>query len=315
VNVPKLLSGLLLGAVLLTGCSSDSDQAATASSESGAGGGSAGGDGERSALAPAEPGGDTDSTARDGAADESAGGGADTAVDLRVAPGAALIRTADVEVRVDDVQESAESAARIARDAGGRVEAEDRSGLGRDRSASVQLRVPSDRFDAVLADLSELGDEQSRHLSSEDVSEQVIDLEARLATQRASVDRVRALLDEADALGQVVQIEGELTRRTADLESLQARLQALEGAVSLSTIVLRLHSQDGPVVGEAWGFGDGLRTGWAAVVTVGRVLAVSAGALLPFLPLLLLAGWLLVRRNRRGGVRAPRPSVPETAAP
>jgi hypothetical protein len=230
--------------------------------------------------------------------------------DLRVAPGAALIRTADLEVRVDDVQESAESAARIARDAGGRVEAEDRSGSGRDRSAQVQLRVPSDRFDAVLADLSGLGDELSRRLSSEDVGEQVIDLEARLATQRASVDRVRALLDEADALGQVVQIEGELTRRTADLESLEARLQALEGAVSLSTIVLRLHSEDGPVVGDALGFGDGLRSGWAAVVTVGRVLAVSAGALLPFLPLLLLGGWLVVRRGRRSA--SP---VREAAAP
>ena len=116
--------------------------------------------------------------------------------------------------------------------------------------------------------------------------------------------------DEADALGQVVQIEGELTRRTADLESLEARLQALEGAVSMSTIVLRLHSQDGPVVGDALGFGDGLRSGWAAVVTVGRVLAVSAGALLPFLPLLLLGGWLVVRRGRRSA--SP---VREAAAP
>ena len=314
MNVPKLLSGVLLGALLLTGCSADSDQAATASSGSGAAGGDMAVDnGERSALAPAGPGADTDTAARDGAASDKPGGG--TVTDLRVASGAALIRTADLEVRVDDVQESAESAARMARDAGGRVEAEDRSGLGRDRSASVQLRVPSDRFDAVLADLSGLGDEQSRHLSSEDVSDQVIDLEARLATQRASVDRVRALLDEADALGQVVQIEGELTRRTADLESLEARLQALEGAVTLSTIVLRLHSQDGPVVAEALGFGDGLRSGWAAVVTIGRVLAVSAGALLPFLPLLLLAGWLLARRSRRGATGVPRTPVPEAAAP
>jgi hypothetical protein len=123
------------------------------------------------------------------------------------------------------------------------------------------------------------------------------------------VDRVRALLVEADALGQVVQIEGELTRRTADLESLEARLQSLEGQVSLSTVVLRLYSQDGPVVGEALGFGDGLDRGWAALVTVARVVAVSVGALLPFLPLLLLGGWLVVRRGRRN-----RPGTPVAAA-
>jgi hypothetical protein len=143
------------------------------------------------------------------------------------------------------------------------------------------------------------------------VGEQVVDLQARLATQRASVDRVRTLLDEADALGQVVQIEGELTRRTADLESLEARLQSLEGAVALSTVVVRLHSQDGPVVGSALGFGDGLRSGWAAVLAVGRVLAVSAGALLPWSPLLLLGGWLVVRRRRPRAAT----SVPAAAAP
>ena len=294
MKVPTLLSGVLLGAVLLTGCTAGGGDAQSAGRDSGgsesAGGGS-GADVDEGAVAPA--------TGEDG-------GGA-TVSDLRVAPGAALIRTADLEVRVDDVQKSAEAAARIARDSGGRVEAEDRSGLGDDRSASVQLRVPSDRFDAVLADLSALGDERSRRLSSEDVGEQVVDLKARLATQRASVDRVRTLLGEADALGEVVQIEGELTRRTADLESLQARLQSLEGQVSLSTIVVRLDSENGAVVGQALGFGDGLRNGWAALVTIARVVAVSTGALLPFLPVLLLGGWLIVRRRRPAGGVASAP--------
>ena len=306
MNVAEVLSGVLLGAVLLAGCSAGSDQAASSAEpasaaydESGGGGGTDPRSVKRSAPESAAASGGASSGDQDA-----------TSTELRVAPGSALIRTADLEVRVDDVPQAAEAAARIARDAGGRVEAEDRSGTGRDRSAQVQLRIPSDRFDTALADLSGLGAEQNRRLSSEDVGTEVIDLEARLATQRASVDRVRALLDEADALGQVVQIEGELTRRTADLESLEARLQALQGQVSLSTVVLRLHSEDGPVMGQALGFGDGLRSGWDALVTVARVVAVSAGALLPFLPLLLLAGWLVVRRGRRPAVPVREPAAP-----
>jgi hypothetical protein len=237
---------------------------------------------------------------------EAAGGGttagneALSVTDLRAAPGLAVIRTAELEVRVDDVRAAADEAARVARTAGGGVEAEQRSGSGEDGSATVQLRVPPKAFDDTIRALSALGDERGRRLSSEDVTDQVVDLEARLATQRASVERVRALLGEADALGEVVQIESELTRRTADLEALQARLESLTARVDLSTIVLRLDGTGRPAVGEALGFGDGLRGGWDALVTTARVVAVAAGALLPFLPLLLVGGYLALRaRNRR----------------
>ena len=220
-------------------------------------------------------------------------------VDLRVAPGDAVIRTAELAVRVDDITKAADQAGRLARAAGGRVEAEDRSGSDEGGSATVQLRVPPTEFDATIADLVGLGDERHRRLSTEDVGDQIVDIEARLATQRGSVERVRALLAEADALGEVVTIEAELTKRTAELESLQARLEALEARVDLSTISVTFDSSGAPVIGDALGFGDGLAAGWSALSTAGRVLAVTAGALLPFLPLLLVAGWFGMRRSRR----------------
>lgn len=282
---PKALSVLLVGTLLLAGCS--------------------GGGGE----------GESTDAAMSGAADDSAfASGSDSAAgnvaadapaalqvaDLRVAPGLAVIRTADLQVRVDDIRAAADEAARLARAAGGGVEAEDRSGSGSSGSGTVQLRVPPKTFDATIAALAALGDERSRRLGSEDVTDQVVDLEARLATQRASVDRVRTLLGEANALGEVVQIESELTKRTADLEALEARLESLNARVDLSTIVLRLDSQGGPVIGNALGFGDGLRGGWAALTATARIGAVTAGALLPFLPLLLVGGYLALRaRSRR----------------
>ena len=280
--VPTTTLALLVAGALLTGCSAGGGSDST----------SAQGDTAQVAADEAQP-------AADGAGG-SAGSGSTALVDLRIAPGEAVIRTAELSVRVDDVSKAADEAARLARAAGGRVESEDRSGDGSGGSATVQLRVPPAAFDATVADLVALGDERSRRLGSEDVGEQVADLDARLATQRASVERVRALLSEADALGEVVQIESELTKRTADLEALQARLAALEARVDLSTVVVHFDSEGGPVVGDALGFGDGLEAGWSALVTAARVAAVSAGALLPFLPLLLGAGWLALRaRSRR----------------
>ncbi len=69
--------------------------------------------------------------------------------------------------------------------------------------------------------------------------------------------------------------------------------------MSLSTITVALFTDgDEPVAGTALGFGDGLRNGWEAVTTVARVLAVTTGALLPFLPLLVVAGFFVVRSRR-----------------
>ncbi|MEX2290219.1 MAG: DUF4349 domain-containing protein [Mycobacteriales bacterium] len=289
------LAALLTVAVLLAGCSSGgidstaSGAAAPQLDDADSSGGAAGG--------------------TTGGAGGGAGGGAAEAlqvVDLRGVPGLAVIRTADLEVRVDDVRVAADEAGRLARSAGGAVEAEDRSGTASSGSATVRLRVPPKELDATVIALAALGDERNRRLTSEDATDQMVDLEARLATQRASVTRVRALLGEADALGEVVQIESELTKRTADLEALEARLESLSARVDLSTIVLRLDSEGGPVVGQALGFGDGLRSGWAALTATARVLAVTAGALLPFLPLLVGAGFLVWRaRSRRTAVVQP----------
>ena len=284
--MPKALSAVLLGALLLTGCTGGgSDDASTASSE--AGGDSAGLAVPEAAVAEAAPG------PPEPAADR------DVALDARVLPGDAVIRTADLDVEVEDLRRSAERAGQIARDAGGRVDGEERSGSGDDGSATLQLRVPPDAFDAAVSDLAALGTERGRRIGSEDVTDAVVDLEARLSTQRASVARVTALLAEATNLGEVVQIEGELTRRTADLESLEARLASLEAQVELSTIRVRLWTAGGePAEPGALGFADGLRNGWEAVTTVARVVAVTAGALLPFLPLVLLAGFFAVRARR-----------------
>lgn len=135
----------------------------------------------------------------------------------------------------------------------------------------------------------------------------MVDLDSRLTSQRASVDRVRALLAQAKDLGEIVRIEGELTRRTADLESLEARLAALTARVDLSTIELRLIGE-GVTAGAAGapGFRDGLDAGWQVLAGLGRAASVAAGVLVPFSPLLAV-GALVLWRARARGARVPTP--------
>src|SRR4051812_23909706 len=102
-----------------------------------------------------------------------------------------LIRTADMQVRVHDVKKSAAAAQELVEAAGGEVSDEELDLQASHPTARMQLRVPPARLGSTLGRLSELGEEQSRKLGTDDVTDQVVDLDSRLATQSSSVVRVR----------------------------------------------------------------------------------------------------------------------------
>ena len=117
-----------------------------------------------------------------------------------------VIRTAELEVRVDDVPGASERALGVVEAAGGFLSGQ-RSDLSGDARAVLTFEVPPDAFLDVLADLAALGDLTERRVGSDDVTEQVVDLEGRLAATTASVERLRALLADAADVPQVVAVE------------------------------------------------------------------------------------------------------------
>jgi len=226
----------------------------------------------------------------------------------------ALIRTAELTVVVHDVPAQAAAAGAAARAAGGAVAGDDRSGSGADAHATLVLKVPPEKMDAMLDRLGRLGREQSRSSSTQDVTQDVADVDARVASMQASIARVRAILSRAERIGDVVSVEGELSRRTTDLESLQARQRALAGQVNYATITLQLTADRAAAPApppDRAGFVGGLRDGWHAfAATLGWVFT-ALGAVLPFLLLAIpVAVALLLRRRRLTAVPsapAPRP--------
>jgi hypothetical protein len=219
-------------------------------------------------------------------------------------PGRQVVRTATIGLRVTNLR-TAESAVRqIAAGAGGYAgEEDDQSG-----QASFTLQVPQAALDVVLDQLSHQGTQTSRTEHAQDVTDQMVDVRSRLATQTASVDRVRALMDKATSIGDVVNIEGELTKREADLESLEQQQAELTNQVAMSTVSVQLTQAATPVAAAAVtpsGFVGGLASGWHAFLGALGVLLVVLGAVLPFLVVsagLGLLAWWLVRRRRAAAV-------------
>ncbi|MEU3691787.1 DUF4349 domain-containing protein [Streptomyces narbonensis] len=228
-----------------------------------------------------------------------------------------VIRTASLTVEVEDATKALVTARRVAAGAGGRVENESTERLDDSYVTSrVVLRVPQEQYDAVLVELAGTGRLLARKADAKDVTEQVVDVESRIATQRASVARVRALMQRAEKLADVVTLEGELSRRQADLESLLAQQSSLEDRTSLATITLELTEKEKPGADKEEdegrpGFGDALSGGWNALVGAGAWIVIVLAALAPWLAVALIA-FVVWRRLVRPRLAARPATAPET---
>ncbi|WP_310723237.1 DUF4349 domain-containing protein [Streptomyces sp. N2A] len=242
-----------------------------------------------------------------------------------------LVRTATLTVQAEDVSGAVARARAVVDGAGGYPAAEttDREPEGQERSRLV-LRVPTAEYDAVMGRLARLGTVVSRRVSAKDVTDQVVDVDSRVRTQRASVARVRALMEKATSIGDIVSLESELSSRQADLESLEAQLTSLKDRTAMATVTLLLRQPDAAPDGasddDARSFGDALSGGWHAFLAAVKWLLVALGAVLPFAVAvgLLYGLWRQVRgrlpsafrrRTRAADTRdGPGPAAGEHAA-
>ncbi|MFI1170288.1 DUF4349 domain-containing protein [Streptomyces melanogenes] len=219
-------------------------------------------------------------------------------------PASHVIRTAELTLEVPDVTKALAAARAAADEAGGYVGDETTERDERGHVVShVVLRVPEAKYDSVLARLSGTGKLLGRKAKAQDVTDQVVDVESRITTQRASVARVRELMDRASQLSDVVTLEGELSRRQADLDALLAQQASLKDRTSLATITLGLTASAPAKESDDGGPGvlDAVTGGWHAFATAVRWLVMALGAAAPFVGALaaVYAVWWWGVRPRR----------------
>ena len=116
----------------------------------------------------------------------------------------------------------------------------DNSGGPERQRASMTVRVPQGQFDPALQRIEALGEVQSRNEGAEDVSEQFIDLEARLKSSLREEQSLLPLLERTETVSEVLAIERELTRIRVDVELFQGQFNFLERRVDLATIAVSL---------------------------------------------------------------------------
>lgn len=175
----------------------------------------------------------------DGGGDDALGAGGATVTPTAADLGRKLIFTAQVEVEVDDVAAASAEATDIIEGLGGFLFGQDTSG-GAEARSELTFKVLPDDFNRALEALGTVGELRNQAVTTDDVTERIVDLESRIAVAELGVERLRTTLETTQDLEDFAEIERLLLDRESELEVMRGQLRTLEDRVDLATIVLIL---------------------------------------------------------------------------
>ena len=244
--------------------------------------------------------------------DEGAGLDVGSASDRKV------IYTATLEVVVENFDGVAKQVSDLVKQHGGYLASANLDRLqGERRSGNWVCRIPVSTFDKFLDAAAGIGVPVTRLQKSQDVSEEFVDLEARIQNKKKLEARITELLGRTDdTIQHVIEVERELARVREDVERMQGRLRYLGDMTAMSTVTVRIREERDYVPPQTPSFSSRLAVTWASSVESARrfgeaVVLMVVALLIPVSTLLVLAGGMywFVRRF----VRGPKRSEPSPA--
>jgi Domain of unknown function (DUF4349) len=215
-----------------------------------------------------------------------------------------VVTTVAVTIKAKNPVSAGDRAAHIAEAAGGRVDARTQTAATarHTATASLTLRVPATKVTATLDQLKALGVESSITMSSDDVTTQGQDLDARIKALSTSVDRLLVLEARSKNTTDLISLETAISDRQGQLDSLTSQRRYLSDQVAMSTIALRVIAPTALVARGAPSPGDAVTAGFSGFGAFFTAVFLAVSYLLPWILLagILAAGWIfLVRRRRR----------------
>jgi hypothetical protein len=236
----------------------------------------------------------------DNGADEGKGSGTTVLVttDQRM-----IVHNGDMYLVVKDVSEAMQAISQLAGGYNGYVVSSSVSGEEEDMRGWITIRVPDESFEQALSSIRELAVRvESEGTSSQDVTEEYIDLEARLSNAEATEQEFLVLLDKAEDVDDILRIYESLSRVRQEIEQIKGRMQYLERTSSMSLISVYLEPEFSgkATVPAGWNALEIFKSAIRALVITGWVLGGIAIFLLVFSPIWgTVLGIILWRRHKR----------------
>lgn len=153
-----------------------------------------------------------------------------------------IIKTGDIRYEIKDLNKSFEELNQLIKTNGGFIQ-NDNSGSRYDYTfRNIVVRVPSKNFDKLLEAISkDVAHFDTKTISVSDVTEEFIDIEARLKTKKTLENRYLDLLSKTNKIAEILEIEKSLSQIREEIESVQGRLNYLKNQVSFSTLTIEIY--------------------------------------------------------------------------
>ncbi len=222
-----------------------------------------------------------------------------------------IIRNADLQLEANAPEEAQQKITQIAESKGGFVvestqSSSDAKATTRD-TVTMTVRVPSAKFDEALSEIRQTASRVIvESVKGQDVTEEFIDIEARLKTQKALEAQFLEIMKRSNSVEDALNVQTEIARVRGEIEKIEGRKRFLESQASLSTVKIKLQSPtafSANSTGFFYQLKEAFGDGFAAALNFILILVKILIALLPFLILIVLPIYLLIRyilrKNRK----------------
>ena len=228
-----------------------------------------------------------------------------------VLPGDQLIvYTGRLDLEVADLAAAVSQAEQLVAGVGGHIASSEARNTDNNQSASVTYRIPAPRWSEAVGGLRALGARVvNENTASEDVTAQVVDLDARIANLQSTESALQAIMVQATTITDVLKVQDELTAVRGNIESLTAQrdLLATRAALATLTVTFNVPVAAASVASEGWSLGTEVDNALAALVRMGQGAAsllvwlaiVVLPVVLPMAAIVALAFWVRRRWQSR----------------
>ncbi|MFS8652103.1 MAG: DUF4349 domain-containing protein [Caldibacillus sp.] len=175
----------------------------------------------------------------------------ENAVSETSTPDQKIIYTADIHLRVKNLQKTMNEITGEVQRLGGYIVHSNTYTTHDDlQQGEVTVRVPQEHFTSFIADVEKMdGEVLSRNVQGQDVTEEYVDLESRLKSLRAQEERLLQFMEQAENTEDLLKISKDLTDVQEKIDSLTGRLRYLENRVEMATVTVRIEERNVEISG------------------------------------------------------------------